>query len=317
MRHLRPRPADLAAAAAAWTAAPERGSPRMMRVMLAITRALGWRAGHALLHPITLYFLLSSPRQRRAARRYLAHALGRGAGWRDLFRLYFAFASTILDRLWLVPGDTDAYRLEVRGLEALRERMAGGRGCLLFGAHFGSFEALRALAGAGCPVEVAVLMHEGNATKTKAFFDALGGEGRAASIIPLGEPDAMLRVHECLQRGGLVGLLADRSPRGERTVRAPFLGAEAPFPAGPHLLAALLGAPVLLAFGVWRGPRHYELRFEPFLDRVAPPGARGGARDEAVNEAARLYAARLEAACRADPYNWFNFFDFWAGEGAA
>jgi predicted LPLAT superfamily acyltransferase len=284
----------------------------MLRVMLWITTALGWRAGHVLLYPITAYFLAFSPRQRVVARDYLCRALGRAAGWRDLFRLYFTFASTIFDRLWLVTGRTQDYRIEVHGLDMLRARIAEGRGCLLFGAHLGSFEALRAIADDGCPVEVSVMMHEANAAKVKAFFDALGGEHRAAAIISLGRPDAMLRVGEALDRGGLVGLLADRAPHGDRMVSVPFLGQAAPLPAGPHVLAAVLGVPVMLSFGIWRGPRHYEIRFEPFADRVAPGGRAG--REAAVAESVARYAARLEATCREHPYNWFNFFDFWGTE---
>jgi predicted LPLAT superfamily acyltransferase len=286
----------------------------MLRLMRWITGALGWRAGHLLLYPITAYFLAFSPRQRAAARLYLGRALGRKAGIADLFRLYFAFASTILDRLWLVTGRAEDYRIEVHGLDLLRARIAEGRGCLLFGAHLGSFEALRAMADGGCPVDVSVMMHEANAAKVKAFFDEIGGAERAASIIPLGTPDAMLRVRECLERGGLVGLLADRAPRNEKTVRVPFLGEAAPLPAGPHMLAAVLGAPVMLAFGIWRGPRHYEVRFELFAGRIAAEGRAG--REAAVADSVARYAARVEAICRAHPYNWFNFFDVWSGEGA-
>ena len=90
----------------------------------------------------------------------------------------------------------------------------------------------------------------------------------------------------------------------------------APFPVGPHLLAAVLGAPVMLAFGLWRGPRHYEVRFEPFADPLPPGGGRGPARQAAVAERVRRYAGRLEAVCRAHPRNWFNFFDIWGEEAA-
>lgn len=287
-----------------WRAAPERGSTPMLRVMVAITRALGWRASHALLTPITAYFLLTSPRQRASSRRYLQRALGRAPGWRDLYRLYFTFASTILDRVWLATGRSGDFTIEVKGLDALRAQIAAGQGCLLLGAHLGSFEALRAVADAGCPVPVSVLMHESNAARVKALFDALGGPDRAAAIIPLGQPDSMLRVREALEAGGLVGLLADRAPRDEKLLRVPFLGLPAPLPTGPHLLAAVLHSPVMLAFGLHRGPRHYEVRFEPF-----PTPAR---RDVAGSLA--LYAARLEALCREAPYNWFNFHDFWREE---
>jgi predicted LPLAT superfamily acyltransferase len=277
----------------------------MLRLMLGIVRALGWRAGAALLHPITAYFILSAPRQRAASRRFLRRATGRDPGWRDLYRLYHSFAATILDRVWLSTGDTRDFHIEVQGLEALRARLAEGRGCLLLGAHLGSFEAMRAVADAGSPVPLSILMHESNAARVKSFFDALGGEARAAAIIPLGRPDSMLRVREALDRGELVGLLADRTPGGaphdDKLLRVPFLGAPAPLPTGPHLLAALLRAPVMLAFGLRRGPRRYEVRFEPFS---TPSRAE-------VPASVAAYAARLEERCRDAPDNWFNFHEFW------
>jgi predicted LPLAT superfamily acyltransferase len=296
-----------------WTRAQERGSLALARFMVWLVRRIGWWPGHALLHPIALYFLLASPRPRAAARAYLARALGRAPRFGDLFRLYFAFASTILDRAFLVTGEARGYRVELHGLEALQARIAAGEGCLILGAHLGSFEALRLVADRGCPVDVAVMMHEANAARLKAVFDRLGGAARAASVIPLGTTAAMLRAKECLERGGLVGLLADRAPRAERVLEVPFLGAPAPLPTGPHVLAAVLDAPVMLAFGLWRGPRHYEVRFEPFAERL-PPGRAG--REAAIAERVRRYAARLESLCREHPYNWFNFYDFWHRDAA-
>ncbi len=306
-----PAPATTAATtgADAWTAAPERGSDGALRLMLWILRRLGWRAGHLLLYPIAAYFLASSPRQRGHARAYLRRALGRRPGALDLFRLWFAFASTILDRVFLTSGRTEAYSIEVEGLDALKATLAEGRGCLLLGAHFGSFEALRAVADAGSPVELAVLMHEANARRVQALANAFGGPRHAAAVIPLGTTEAMLRAHECLERGGMVGLLADRRPHGERVADVPFLGAPAPLPLGPHVLAGMLGAPVMLAFGIWRGPRRYLVRFEPFADDPGTPGR--GNRNAAAAERAARYAARLEELCRVHPYNWFNFHDFW------
>lgn len=301
---------DGSGAGAAWTAAPERGADWIIRVMIWIARRMGRGVAQALLTPITAYFLVSSPRQRGMARAYLARALGRPARLGDVWRLYFAFASTILDRIWLVPGELNGFRIEIRGLELLRRHIEEGRGCLLFGAHFGSFEALRAVADAGCPVEVSVLMHE-TTGRLKAIIDALGGPDRAGAVIPLGEPDSMLRVRETLEAGGLVGLLADRTPRGERVRHVDFLGRPAPLPTGPHLLAEVLGCPVLLAFGIWLGPRRYEVRFEAF----SPGGRRPRAeREQAILDSVGRYAARLEAMCREHPCNWFNFHDFWSPE---
>ncbi len=296
-----------------WAATRPRGSGFLLRLITRIALGLGWHVGHALLHPITLFYLTTSPAaQKRSARHYLTRAQGRDATWRDLWRLYFCFASTMLDRVFLLSGRRRGYQVDVMGLEMLRAAAARGQGLVLLGAHMGSFEALRAVGGEGAPVEVRMLMHTGNDSPADAVFDSLD-PSRAASIIPLGRPEAMLAASESLARGGVVGLLADRAARGDRMLEVDFLGHPAPFPGGPMILAAILRAPVVLGFGLWVGPRRYVLRFEPFAEAVTLP--REG-REAALREWLQRYADRLGDVCRAHPYNWFNFFDFWGEEPA-
>ncbi len=291
----------------AWTQMPERGGAGAMRLILRIALGLGWHVGHALLYPITLFFLATAPTsQKRAVRRYLSRALGRGARWRDLWRLYFCFAATMLDRLFLLTGRQGGYRVQIEGLDLLKSAAVAKRGVVLLGAHMGSFEALRAVGAADAPVEVRMLMHAAGGA-ADALFDSLDPT-RAAAVIRLGQPGAMIEAREALDRGGVVGLLADRAPRGERMLAVPFLGTDAPLPGGPMTLAAILHAPVVLGFGLWLGPRHYLLRFEPFADAIDLPRA---TREDALRSWISTYAARVGAVCRAHPYNWFNFYDFW------
>lgn len=298
-------------ASSGWASMPERGNLPVLRLMARIALGLGWHVGHALLYPITLFFLLSSPAaQKRALRRYLARALGRPARWRDVWRLYFCFAATMLDRVFLLSGRTAGYQVEVTGLAPLHEAAARGQGVVLLGAHMGSFEALRAIGAADAPVEVRMLMHTGNALAADALFDSLD-PGRAASVIRLGRPEAMLEAQESLARGGVLGLLADRAVRGDRMLRIPFLGAPAPLPGGPMTLAAILKAPVALGFGLWLGPRRYALVFEPFAPAIELPREN---REAALALWLERYAERLGEICRAHPYNWFNFYDFWGEE---
>jgi predicted LPLAT superfamily acyltransferase len=72
--------------------------------------------------------------------------------------------------------------------------------------------------------------------------------------------------------------------------------------------AALLGRPMIFMLGLYRGANRYHLVFELVADfsAVGPPE-----RAAAVAEAIARYAALLEKYCKSDPYNWFNFFDFW------
>jgi predicted LPLAT superfamily acyltransferase len=111
-----------------------------------------------------------------------------------------------------------------------------------------------------------------------------------------------------VERGEIVGILADRAPRQHKTVTVPFLGEPADFPAGPLILAAALGTPVVLFFGIRTGNRRYEVHFEQFADRVTVDRSR---RAEDLATWVRRYAARLETYARRYPFNWFNFYDFW------
>lgn len=289
-----------------WVDQRERGSALLLGLMIWITRHLGWHVGQALLTPITLWFYVGSAAARAASREYLGRVLGRPAGPRDVLRHLFTFACVILDRVFFLSGRTAGYQLQVQGLEAVAAVVNSGRGCILLGSHLGSFDVLRAL-GRNAPVRVSPVMFRANSGHLTRLLERLDPE-LARDVIEIGAPGAMLRVQECLERGEIVGLLADRAPVRDRMVAADFLGGTAEFPAGPLVLAAVVGAPVVLFYGVRTAARRYLVRFEPFAERIVLPRRR---RDAALRTWVDAYSRHLETACRAHPYNWFNFFPFW------
>ena len=278
----------------------------MARLMRWIALHLGWRVGRAILLGISAYFFLFAPRARAASRDFLARARGRAPSAADVFRHIHAFGSVILESVFLLSGRAEAFDVSVEGLDALRRAMQGGQGCVLLGAHFGSFEILRAV-GRHAPVPVRPVMFRSNHGMATRILEALDAE-LAASVIELGAPDAMLRVREAVMRGELVGMLADRSLDARKCVRVPFLGEEASFPLGPLMVAASVSAPVLLFFGIRTGPRRYRVEFLQLADRIALARHERAA---ALTGWVASYASELEARCREYPLNWFNFYPFW------
>ena len=131
----------------------------------------------------------------------------------------------------------------------------------------------------------------------------------AETVINVGAPDAMLLVKDCLDRGGLVGILGDRIVKDDKTVSCCFLGKDARFPAGPMLLASVLKVPVILFFGLYRGGRRYDIYFELFAEQVV---LHREGRTQALQQLTQHYVDRLEHYCRTAPYNWFNFYDYWS-----
>ncbi|MDD2769443.1 MAG: acyl-CoA synthetase [Methylococcus sp.] len=290
-----------------WAARPERSNMFFLRLMSWISLRLGRHAGRLVLHLIVIYFLVFAPSAHRASRNYLRRVLGRPPRLADSYRHFFRFAATIHDRVYLLNGEFSRYDIRIVGEEAMQEVLAEGRGAFLLGAHFGSFEVLRAVARQRPSLEPAMVMYEENARKINAMLAAIA-PGQVGEIIPLGRVDSMLKIGEALDQGKIVGMLGDRTLGEEPVVRLPFLGGEAAFPTGPLRLAALMKRPVLFMAGVHLGGNRYEIHFERLADFVAAPPDRAAA----VERAMALYASRLEAFCRAQPYNWFNFFDFWS-----
>jgi len=296
-------------ASPAWLAQKERGSALLMATLTRIALSLGRPAGAALLYPICAYFMVFAGPARAASRQYLERVLGRAPTLSERFRHYHAFASTLLDRVFMHAGRLERFDCSLDGVDGLRDALAAGRGVLLVGAHLGSFEVLRAIAASECPVPIRVLMHDGHARKMRRVMRKLD-ERLRAQVIPLGRPGTMLDVRDALGRGEIVALLADRSMHGERHVECDFLGAPAAFPRGPFELAAMLDVPVVLFSAVYRGACRYDIRFEPL-----PVTPTDGEPLRSPDACCRAYASWLAERCRAAPYNWFNFYDFWAQPG--
>ena len=289
-----------------WSRQRERGSPALARAGLAVLLRLGPAVMPVLAWPAAAWFLLTAPRARRASRQFLGRATGRPATVRAVARHFHAFARAVGDRALLLAGRTESFDIETSGVDHLLATLARGRGCILLGAHLGSFEVLRSVA-RHSPVPVWALMYRRNAGSLAPLLDQLAPE-LAARVLEIGDTASMIQAKECIERGEIVGILADRAPAGHRTVAAPFLGSPAPFPSGPFVLAATLGAPVVLFHGLRTGPRRYRVEFHAFADRVT---LRRGHREDDLRATVARYAAALEPACRAHPLQWFNFFPFW------
>lgn len=296
-----------------WKTQRERGSRRLMQLITWITLKLGRPAGRLLLYPICFYFVAFSVCAREASRGYLARVQEKPVRWRDIFAHYHSFAATILDRVYLLSGQHRYFDVQVYHAEALYEALREGRGCILLGSHLGSFEVLRALGMFERNLAVNVLMHDDHAEKLNSVLHGLHPDIRPR-IIPLGQPDTLLRVKECVERGEIVGILGDRAFDEDKTVICRFMGESAAFPQGPLLLASILQAPVVLFFGLYHGGKRYEVRFERFADRIVVDRKR---RATDLQPWVQRYADRLEHYCRLAPFNWFNFYDFWKAHGVS
>jgi predicted LPLAT superfamily acyltransferase len=295
------------AAAPDWTVAHERGSMMLLRVMTCLSLQLGRPVARIVLYGIAAYFFVFAPRAGQQMRAYLRRALRREPTAADRYRLLLSFASTIHDRLYLMRERYELFDILLEGEQTVAERFYRGEGAFLIGAHVGSFEVIRAIGRRQPGLTVAMAMYEDNARKINAMLAAVN-PGLRLEIIPLGKMDSMLQIRARLDAGAFVGLLGDRTFGPERYEPVEFLGATAWFPTSAMRAAAMLQRSVIFMAGLYRGGNRYHVIFEELADFTA---VTSGQREQAVRTAIERFAAVLERLCRTDPYNWFNFFDFW------
>jgi predicted LPLAT superfamily acyltransferase len=291
-----------------WTVQRERGALPLIRFIVWVALRLGRPVARLFLYPICFYYLIFPDLPRRASKQYLAKVLDRTPGFLDVFRHYHAFAACVLDRVFFINDQTHLFDLQVHDEQVLLDILKQGSGCILLGAHFGSFEVARALGRRHIDLRVSLLMYEENARRIRTVLTAIN-PNHATDVIGLGQSDSLITVSERLEEGCCVGLLPDRSINGEGQVRCPFLGSPAAFPLGPFQMAALLRRPVVLMAGIYRGGQRYEIYFERLSD---PSDLISQGRSEQAVEILHRYVKRIEHYCRKAPFNWFNFYDFWA-----
>jgi len=313
--------ATAAGVASTPTRRPEAGGRFAIWLIRDAARIFGRRFVRPFLYPITLYFYLRRHVERRASSAYLAR-IGRPAGAFAVLAHIHAFASVVLDRVFLLTRGFAPFDTRLHGYDQLQAQLERGRGVLLLGAHVGSFEALSVLKQERPNLPLKFVMDKLQTRAYNSLIYTLNPDV-SAQIIEVGtDPgDFALQLQAVAQRGGVVGMLGDRIRAGETAVSAAFFDAPADFPAAPYLIASMLKLPIVLGFGIYRGGNRYDLHFELFAEELR---IERGQRAAQLGDVAQRYAARLEHYLRLAPYNWFNFYDFWqrrapppgAGQGA-
>ncbi|MEO7063646.1 MAG: acyltransferase [Dokdonella sp.] len=292
-----------------WTSRPEGGGRFAIWLIRTIGLNLGRPVARVILYPITLYFYFRRPFERRVSYEFLQRAFGKPASAWQVMRHIHRFAGTLLDRVFLLSDRFARFDVHMHGLDELTSRIRPERGVLLIGSHVGSFEVLRVAASERPDVDVRVVLDTQHTPAQTALLHALNPEiGR--NVIDASRPstEIVLALGEAIRSGALTTLLADRARPNEATVVVDFMGAPAAFPVAPFLIGSVLKAPMVLCFGMYSGGNRYDLYFEVFSDELTLPRRE---RTAELRAAVQRYAQRLEHYVRNDPYNWFNWHDFW------
>jgi KDO2-lipid IV(A) lauroyltransferase len=253
------------------------------------------------------------PERRRAAVRNLERVLGSDrwtAHWAAL-RMYseFAFCTSETMENW-APVPKPA-RVEPPEQDAVLDAIAAGRGAVVVTGHIGSWDiAAKGLRGKGCQVHV-VMGREANAA-TQEMVEAARARAGVNVILSDASVFSSLGLVRALRRNEIVAIQLDRAARAGGVRMLPFLGAPAPFPSGPFVLARLAGSPVIPVFAPRLGRRHYRVHIGTPVE--VPRATRD---PEALDRVMLEVTRQLEEVVRRYPWQWFQFAPFWPEPAAA
>ncbi len=297
-----------------WQKQHEHGNRFLLGFLTWVALHLGRKAIFLLLCPIVFYYFLAVKSARLASRNFLTRALERKPRWWEIYLHILTFARVSMDRIYFLSGYESRFDVRVYGNELFNEYRK--RGCFLLTAHIGSFDAMRVM-GMGARSEALPLrilldiQHNPNAMQ---LIQALDPE-LASGVIDAGTsaPSLALILSEAINSGQLIGIMADRRTQNDRTKPMVFLNGTADFPLGVWQFASLLHAPVIACFGIFKGGNRYDLHFKLIANQL---GSNRKDRDAAITNGMQDYISYLEGFTRSNPYNWFNFYDFWHDETA-
>ena len=255
------------------------------------------------------------PERRRAAVANLERVLGADrwtAHWAAL-RMYSEFAFCTSEALEGHSPRAQPIRIERPPEEedAVLAALERGCGAVVVTGHIGSWEiAAKRLRGGDVPVHL-VMSREMDAA-TQEFVATARSRSGVRVVFSDASVFSSLGLVRALRRNEIVAIQLDRAAGagGVRMLR--FLGAPAPFPSGPFVLARLAGSPVIPVFAPRLGRRHY--RVEIGRPVAVPRTARDPA---ALDRVMAEVVAQFEEAVRRHPAQWFQFSPFWTETAAA
>ena len=300
-----------------WARLEERGVYAGLSIMLWIRRLFGrWGFG-LILYPVIGYFFIFGAAARKASLSFLirvhsfrSEAFGERPGFRHSFRHFLTFGDALLDKLEAWSGGIKDDDIVYHNLEVFDALQKSGRGALLIASHLGNMEVCRALGELSRGLKLNVLVHTKHAANFNRLLRRISPDS-SVSLLQTTEvdPGTAIMLQDRIAKGEYVIIVGDRTPVTDsgRISWMPFLGHPAPFPQGPYILASILDCPVQLIFCLKRNGC-YHIIFEAFADAIRLPRRD---RSAALEGWTGGYVRRLEHYCSTDPYQWFNFFDFW------
>jgi len=276
------------------------------RIFVAVLRHGGLFPAYLLLRFVAFYYFLFSYASSRPVYRLYRHRLGfgRGASLAKLYRNYYHFGQSLIDKVALMADLSRQFTFDFDGEENLRRLVSMQRGGLLLSAHIGNWEiAGYLLKRLGAKIHIVVF--DGEERRIKKYLDSVAENKNVRLIVLKKDLSHVFEISEALKNKELVCMHADRFLEGNKTISSPFLGLPARFPVGPFALASKFKVPFSFVFAMKETNLHYHFYAGPVKEFQGKPT------NENLREMVEEFAAGMEEKVKQYPEQWYNYYHFW------
>jgi len=243
-------------------------------------------------------------KRRAAVKELLAPVVGKDAApglLPEAFRWYGRYWAETFRMQDLSNVELDA-RFTCIGAEHIDAASKSGKGGVLATPHIGNWDAGGRWVATRWPLTVVA-----EVLKPRMLFDRFVEHRRALgmSIIPLEKGgDATARCMECLERGELIALVADRDLSG-KGVEVTMFGRRTKMPAGPAVLSLRTGAALIPACIYQHDDGTWVAKVLPALEVPDPSSP------DPVSVLTQQLADRFQELIAAEPSQWHVFNRYW------
>ena len=259
---------------------------------------LGLIPAYTLLIFVSAFFTVFRAKLCIYARKYLELVLKRKVGVfsLNLYKLNFTFGMSMIDRVAYF-ADSKKIRIEDNAESVIKSALSKGKGVLILTSHVGGWQISSGeLLKYGVPVGLVGAKMEDE--KIARLFDSQIKRSSPIYIGSMGDASGFLTAYSQLKSGGIVAMHADRYVGG-RFETIEFFGKKVRVPSACYKLAEKSGAEIVQVVCIKKSFATYCMNaFKIDLSK-------------GESKASEAFFGNLEKVLKENPYQWFNFFDFW------
>src|SRR6187402_1148774 len=277
------------------------------KIFVFFIKNAGIKSAYLVLYFVAAYYFLFLKKSNASIFYYFRKRLGYShfRSKRMVYRSYFSFGQTIIDKIAIGAGMKDRFTYEHDGGEIIVRLLEEKRGGVLISAHIGNFEiAKHFFSEMDANFQINLVTTDLEHTAIKKYLESVTEKPNINFILIGEDMSHIFEINSALARNELVCFTGDRYFKGVKSLSGELLGEEALFPAGPFLISSRLKVPVVFDYVMKEPGLHYHLYTRE---------AKVKHRDE--KGLLREYTQSVESMVRKYPLQWFNYFDFWGQYG--